>query len=191
MCNLVSLTKNCGTYVPAGLSTTLYLIPYDEITTWPSTRKEVVEAASGTPEYGDEKIFDEAFTLVSTSGLGYFRQIPILVNSSDLRDTLEGDIGGQKYVQRLDFQVQGSDSERLAFADCLLQSSGCLVPMIAGKDGLMHVLAKKDYPAHLEAAEGGPGGDLNAFTYTIYNDMGLTHMLYDANEHGITITPNA
>lgn len=191
MANLIDLTKLCGKFKAAGLATTLYLIPYDEISVWPDTRKQVVEAASGTPAAGDEKILDEPFEYVTTSGLGYWRRIPILVNTQDLRDTMEGEIGGQKYVQRLDFQVQGSNSERLSFADSLLQNSGCMVPMIADKNGQYHLLAKKDFPAFLEAAEGGPGGELNAFTFTLYNDMGLTHLLYDADTHGINITPNA
>ena len=190
MASFVNLSKLCGNYMATGLAGTLYLVPESEILVWPDTRKQVVEAAAGTPAVGDEKIFDEPFEFVTTSGIGYWRSIPILYQNSDLLDVIEGDQGGLKYVQRLSFQIQGSTSERLSFADCLLSLSGCMVPMIADKNGLWHVLARKDFPAQLENGEGGPGGERNGFNFTLYNEMGLTHMLYDADTHGVDITPN-
>jgi len=180
MCNLRAITRSCGSPVPPGVKQTIYLIPKDEISVFP--------AVEGTTTAGDTKRLSAAFTMVTTVGKGYWRSIDILVNSGNHRNTLAGEIGGQKIEQRFDFVVLGNGPVQAEFVDTLLCQSGCLIALIPAKDGNYIVMGDKDNPAYLEAVEGGTGGDRSGHTFTLYADTGYTPYYYDIAD-GIDITP--
>lgn len=188
MCTLSNLTKACGSQLPPGTKQKLYLVPVAELTEWPDTMDVT---GNGTGAAGESKILDEEWSFVTTQDLGFWRTIDILVDSGDLRNVMEGEIGGQGYRQRLDFFVLGNNSREVEFADCLLANSGCMIAMVPDKAGNYHVLGDLDNPVYIEAAEGGTGGDRVGFQYTLYANTGKTTYIYNADDHGINVTPNA
>lgn len=183
---LLTLTKACGTQKIPGTKTTLFIALTPEITAFPQT-----EAELGGTDQGDTKLLNEPFDFSgAATGLGYWRSCPVLVNTGNVRNTKEGEIGGSKSVQRLDvFIPDNSDSAR-EFIDCLIANDGCLIPGIEDKGGIFHVLGDLENPAYVEASEGGTGGDRVGYAVTFYADNGLTNYSYDAATHGIDTTPN-
>jgi len=181
MCTLRELTRTCGQPIPPGVKQTIYLIPAEEITTFPDVE--------GTTLAGDTKRLDGAFVMSTTVGKGYWRAITVLVNSGNHRNTLAGEIGGQKIEQRFDFFVQGNGPEQAEMVDTLLCQSGCLIALIPAKDGNYLVMGDKENPVYVEAVEGGTGGDRNGHQFTLLADTGYTPYYYDAATNGIDVTP--
>lgn len=188
--NLLNLTRKKQNYA-TWTKAKLYLTLIPELAAWPQTRKAIKEAASQPVLQGDSKILDEPwdFSLAPTDE-GYWRVIDILVNTGQLRNTIEGEIGGQGFKQRLDCFIQGNGPEQLEFADCLVINSGCLLPMIADKQSNHHVMGDLENPIYVETGEGGTGGDRVGFAFTFFADTGFTNFIYDAATHGIDLTPN-
>ena len=184
MCTLKNLTRVCGQQLPPGTKAKLYLIPKDELTAWPAT-----VADGGGVAAGDTKRLDEAFAMVTTAGKGFWRTLDILVDTGQLREVLEGEIGGQSIRQRVDFFVLGNGAEQNEYVDCMLANSGCLIVMIPTKAGNYHVMGDLENPVYVEAIEGGSGGDRVGFQYTLYSNTGSTTYLYDADTLGIDPTP--
>lgn len=183
MCTLRNLTRVCGEPLPPGTKTKLYLIPISEITAFP----DVV----GTTDPGDSKTTSENFTLVTTVGLGFWRTVDIWVDTGAIRNTLEGEIGGQGWRQRVDFFVIGNSAVQLEFADTMLCQSGCLLAIIIDKTGNYHIIGTLEDPVYLEAGEGGSGGDRVGFQYTLYSNTGKTTIIHDAATYPLDLTPAA
>lgn len=187
MSNLKSLTNACGTRFTPGTRSKLYLIPKGELTAWPQT-----EAELGGTDQGDTKILGEAFAFNAVSGEGFWREYDILVDTGAVNETLEGEIGGQSIISRVNFFVQGVSAIQKEFADTIVDFAGCLIAMIADKSGNYHVVGNLDDPCFIETIEGGTGtapGDRVGYAYTLYSNTGQTSMLYDATL-GINTTPN-
>ena len=189
MADITSLTRTCGQSIPPGTKLRAYFTLKDELTGWPDTAED-----NGGTDQGDSKILDEAFDFSgAASGKGYWRQLDILVDTGAVRDTLEGEIGGQGYVNRFDFFVLGAGAPQREFADLVASNAGCLIFMVPDKAGNYLVLGNPDNPVFVESAEGGTGaknGDRVGFQYTLYANTGYTTMLYDATTYGIDTTPN-
>lgn len=190
MAQIQSLTRVCGQSVPPGTKLRAYFTLKDELTGWPQTAEEL-----GGTDQGDSKILNEPFDFTGAAvGFGFWRQLDILVDTGQEIDTLEGEIGGQGYVQRLNFFVLGAGAPQREFADLLAANAGCLIFMIQDKPGNYLVIGDPDNPVYIEAAEGGTGtqtGDRVGYQYTLYANTGYTAMTYDGATHGVDITPNA
>jgi hypothetical protein len=187
---LLSLTKQCGTQLPPGAKLKAYWIPISELDGWPETRAELTQ---GTPAQGDTKILDEPFDFVDTVGKGFWRELSaILVDTPSVTNNLEGQIGGQGYRQRYNFFIPLNNAPALEWLDCLVANSGCTVWMVPTKDGNYHVIGDPDNGVFVEVVEGGTGTseDRLGYNVTIYANTGYTTLLYDADEHGINLTPN-
>jgi len=187
MASLKNLTSSCGTnYIP-GTKATLYLVPKGELAAWPAT-----EADGAGTDPGDTKLIAEAWDFTGAgSGLGYWRQVDILVNTGGVVETLEGEIGGQAMVQRLNFFVHGATETQKEFADDVAAYNGCLIAMISDKSGKYHVIGNLDDPCFIEQIEGGTGaapGDRVGFAYTLYSNAGVTSLVYPS-ALGINTTP--
>lgn len=184
-----SLTRSCGKSIPPGTKTKARFTFTSELTGWPATK----EAGGGTDQ-GDSKILNEPFDFAAAgSGLGYWRELDILVDTGAVTDTLEGEIGGQSFVNRMPFFVLGDGAAQREFADQVAANAGCFIWMIQSKSGNHLVLGNPDNPVFVEEIEGGTGtapGDRVGFQYTLYANTGLTTMLYDAATHGVDLTPN-
>ena len=182
MCNVKTLTRACGNANLPGTQAKLYLIPKEEILAWPT-----VGAGS---EYGAAKTLTTAWSLVTTSGKGYWRELDILVDSGVIRIALEGNVGSKFYRNMVDFFIQGLQKEQLQLADDLAACSGCLIGMIALKGGTTIVLGDLSNPLFLEAAEGGATNEEVGLKYTLMCNTGLTPMIYNSGL-AIDTTPGA
>lgn len=189
MAQLQSLTRTCGQSIPPGTKLKAYFTLKDELTGWPQTAEEL-----GGTDQGDSKILDEAFDFSgAAAGKGFWREVDILVDTGQLRDTLEGEIGGQGFVNRLDFFVLGAGAPQLEFADQVAANAGCMIWMIPDKKGNYRVLGEPDNPVFVETLEmttGTVNGDRVGGAYTLYANTGFTAPIYDADTHGIDTTPN-
>jgi len=189
MAELQSLTRACGQSIPPGTKLRAYFTLKDELTGWPQTREDL-----GGTDQGDSKILDEPFDFSGAAvGKGYWRSVDILVDTGNLQDTLEGEIGGQGFVNRLNFFILGAGAPQLEFADCVAANAGCMIWMIPDKKGNHRVFGEPDNPVFVEALDGGTGtvnGDRVGFQYTLYANTGYTAPIYDADTHGVDTTPN-
>lgn len=186
------MLRSCGSPLPPGTKSKLYVTLKDELAAWPQTQEAITLDASGTPVKGDKKRLGEAFDFTGAgSGLGFWREYDILVDTGVLRTLLEGEIGGQGYRQRLDFFLLGNGPVENEQADDFLGNSGCMIAMIGLKAGQYAVLGDLDDPVFIETAEGGSGGDRVGFAYTLYANTGTTPYFYDADTLGIDTTPES
>lgn len=183
---IVPLTSNCGKNVIAGTEARLYLIPAGELTNHPQTKEEL-----GGSNPGDDMILDQPYTYVATSGLGYWREYTIIVDSGEVVDTLIGEVGFRGWENTLAFQIQGTEVEQLQFARDV--ANGCLVAMVTDRQGITRVFGKYNDPCFVDAIEirsGKKPGDVVGGTYLLKNSAGGPALTYDLTTHGINTTPN-
>lgn len=185
MAILTSLTKVCGKRRIPGTDAELFYIPLSELLGWPATR-----ADGGGSAQGDTKVLDEPFQYVTTADLGYWRRVPILVDTGNLRNTGEGETGGIMNKQRVLGFVQGDSAEVQEFVDCMIAYSGCLVFGVKTKDGDFHIVGDRANPAFLEPYEGDRETRVG-YLLTWMANTGVTTMIYDIDTHGLNQTPNA
>lgn len=192
MGTLTAYSKTCGKKKIPGTTSQIYLGITDEVTGWPRT-KDVIELAADANyvvQAGDTKLLYEAFDFAAAAtGAGYFRLFPILVDTGDVRNLLEGEIGGQGFKQELPFFLEGVSPEANEAADCLLQYTGCLFAIVPDKTGQYHVIGTKENPLYIEQANGSLLGRVG-YDYVFMAKNGLTHSFYDATQFGIDVTPN-
>lgn len=187
---LNNLVRACGSQLPPGTELDLYFTLEEELAAWPQTEAEL----AGTDQ-GDTKRLGEAFDFTGAgTGLGYWRKVKILVDTGNVRNLIEGEVGGQTVRSRLDFFIQGMHAEALEWWDDLLAYSGCIIAMVPLKGGEYVVLGNKKNPCFVETAEGGSGtgtGDRVGHQGTLVCNTGFMPMLYDADTLGIDETPEA
>ncbi|MEL7118624.1 MAG: hypothetical protein AAFO07_04265 [Bacteroidota bacterium] len=184
-----SLVRSCGKNPPPGTTTTVYFTFLSELTGWPLTKAENAGQAQG-----DTKVLDQPFDFANAGqNLGYWRELEILVDTGGIIDTLEGEIGGQSTINRANIFVVNDGAAEREFADQVVANQGCYVFMFRTKSKRHIVLGDPDNGVYVESLEGGTGtvpGDRVGFAYTLYCNSGFTAMLYDADTHGIDLTPN-
>lgn len=185
MAQLRSLTKNCGTVFVPGTEATLYMIPKGELNGWPATA-----ADGGGTAPGDTKLLAEAFAYVDTVELGYWRKWDLLVDTGNLRNTSEGEIGGQGFRNRAVGFIQGYGAQEQEAMDCLLAYSGCVILIIALKDGPAHVVGNPNNPAFVESIEGDVETRVG-YLFTMYANTGKTTPIYDIETLGLNLIPNS
>ena len=168
--NIKSLLRVCGNTGLPGLQAKLYLIGKDEITAMPTV---------GSGAYGNAKTYTTAWDLVTTTGLGFWREIDILVDSGELKALIEGNLGSKFVRNMLDFFVEKMGKEQLQFLDDMVADSGCLIGMIRAKGAPTFVLGDKDNPLFLEAGEGGVNNEQVGMKYTLMCNTGKAPMIYN------------
>jgi len=184
--SLSALTKSCGSQQPPGAKEVFYFTYIGELASWPQTEAE----AAGT-DPGDTVMLSEAFDFAGADpGEGFWRKVTaILVDTPVVRNTMEGQIGGQGFRQRYDFFLPLNDAKTLEWLNELLAASGCIVCLIPTKAGNYHVMGNLEAGVYVEAADGGTGGDRVGYQITLYANTGKTTLLYDAANDGINETP--
>ena len=186
MCDLKSLTKNCGENVPPGTRAEIFLIPAHELVSQPQTRAE-----GGGTAAGDTMILDEPFEFITDTGLGYFRKYNIIVDSAEAKDTLVGEVGGRSWENMVSFSIAGTDAEQLEFASCV--ANACLVAVIVDRTDKGRVFGQYNDPCHIDSIEittGLKAGDKHGGAYVIKNSSGRPAFIYDVATHGLNETPN-
>lgn len=187
------MLRTCGSPIPPGTKAKLYITLKDELAAWPDTEEAIKIADLETPVKGDKKRLGEAFDFTGAgSGLGFWREYDLLVDTGQLRTVLEGEIGGSGYRQRLDFFLLGNGPVENEQADDFLANSGCMIALIGMKASDNYaVLGDLENPVFIETAEGGSGGDRVGFAYTLYANTGKTPYFYDVSQFAINTTPAA
>lgn len=175
----------CGKKRPPGTKSKFYFFLKEEAQSMPATRAELGGSAPG-----DTKVYDEPFAFVATSGVGYWRSVDILVDTGQLREIGEGEIGSLKHIQEIDFFLLGNEAVQQENLDTLVAHSGCLIGLIPTQDGNYHVVGDLDNPVFIKPYEGGSGGDKVGYAMSAMANTGYSSLLYDADTHGIDITPN-
>jgi hypothetical protein len=188
MCNIAPLTKNCGANNPPGTRTKLYLAPSGEFNGWPQTA-----ADGGGTDPGDSLILDEPFDFTTAPvGAGYWREVDIVADTGEIRDTLVGEVGGRSWENMFAFFLSGLEAERLEFAKNM--ANCCIVALLQDRNGVYRVIGRFDDPAFIESIElttGLKSGDRRGGAYVIKWSSGSPTSVYDAETHGIELTPNS
>lgn len=191
MAKLTSFTKACGKNKPKGTKLKCYVTYTGELSGMPQTREAVVLAASGSPIAGDTKIYDEPWDFsTAPTGEGFWRSFPILINTGQFRNFEEGEEGGKTMMNEIVGFIDDNGPAAREFVDCLRAGNGCIIGMIPDKQGNHHVCGDIENPCYVDVEEGGTGGDRVGYSIRLYSDSGFTNMQYDADTHGIDITPN-
>lgn len=190
MCNLRSLTRQCGTRETPGIKAELYFAPISEFTSWPQTRADLV-VAPALPLPGDTKVLDEPFAWTAEVGKGFWRKAPILVDTGNLQNVTEGEVGGLMQKQRVTGFIQNDTAEVQEFVDCMVANSGCIVMAVVAKGSNdYHIVGTLEDPCFLEVSEGSRETRVG-YNMTWMANPGETTPIYDAAEHGFKTTPNA
>jgi hypothetical protein len=189
MCDFKGLAGDCGKRNPPGVRAKLYIIPASELTDHPRSLKEMTPA---TTTQGATKLLNEAFAYVATSGLGYWREIDILVDTGSTEHATEGEIGNLSIRNSLNFVINGTAEKESELADQLLNC--CLVAAIQLRAEPLHykIFGRYDDPAHIVEISGGSGvkvGDRNALVFKIQDSTGDMPSLYPVAT-GLELTPN-
>lgn len=184
MCDLQSLTKNCGQNNPPGTRTKLMFIPAEELTTHPGYLT--------TTNAGDSITLDAAWTHVTDTGLGYWRELDITVDTGEIVTNTVGESGSLSFENQLNFFVNGFGPAEKEFAN--KAANCCLVVAIqdrADKDN-WHVLGQFNDPAQITEITGGTGiktGDRRGMAYSIKDMTGSVPDVYP-DTFGFNMTPN-
>lgn len=147
MCNIGNLTSVPCTKNAAGLKGKGYMAPSEEFSAWP--------AYLTTSTAGDTVTLASAPTFVSTTGIGYFRTFPILLEKGSYSITAVGGLGSKSFEERMVYVIAGVDAAQLEYIKNIVNIPG--VWLAPDKNDVIHVLGSKDDPAYVEAVEGGTG----------------------------------
>lgn len=184
MAAIKDLTSTCGTQYPPGTLATVYYTCSCELADFPG-----VLATTGD---GDTVTLDGPFDFTGAdTGEGYWRQANILIDTGGIKQTLEGEVGGQALSAEVRFFVLGTEAAQAEFAENMVKASGCLVMMMKQRDStMMRVIGTKDIPAVVRSLEfdgGEQNGDRNGAAYAIGASAPIRY--YDDATHGINTTP--
>jgi hypothetical protein len=121
------------------------------------------------------KTYDTDFTLAANKR---WSEIDSLVNTGDVIDSLQGEIGGQYIRNSFVVFIDNYDAEGRAFADELLANSGCLICLVPSKKtGEVNIVGDLNNPCFVEQLTGGVGGvetTKRGIALRVYADTGYT-----------------
>jgi len=117
-------TDSCGKNRAAGVKTRMYAVPVAEIDEFP-----ILKTTTGA---GDTLTYDGDITLVSTTGLGYFRSIDIITDTGEVMSDFVGDQGGKAWKNSFKFFLAGTAVENREWAHKF--SNTCSVVLVASRE---------------------------------------------------------
>lgn len=168
---VATLIRQCGNGSQPGTNSRFYMVQKGDITTFAS--------ASDTSTPALAKTFDTAFTLDTGKR---WSEIDGLVNTGDVIDSLQGEIGGQYIRNSFVVFIDNYDAAGRAFADELLANSGCLICLVPSKKtGEVSIVGNLDNPCFVEQLTGGVGGvetTRRGIALRVYADTGVSCPVY-------------
>lgn len=180
----------CGKKTSGGTKTKGYIACVCELPNgMPATRAAV--NAPATPAPGDAKIYDEPFDFPAAEA-GFWREFDIIIDEGEIKDLIEGSKANVGIGNMATFKIPGFDEIASDWAQQVVDNNGCGLLMIPLRNGKYVVVGSTDNPLFLESSEGGTGralGDAPGYVFNMRSDSGLTAFYYDADTHGIQITP--
>jgi hypothetical protein len=191
------LAQVCGVPKPGGTTTTIYYLCKGELTNgMPDTAKVIKELATpGSSELGDAKIYGEPFDLASApQGEGFWRRANCIIDEQELKDIIEGSLGNVGIANMFSFKLAGGITPASSETNqTMVDHDGCGIFMVKLRNGFYAVIGSVDSPCFVEASEGTTGkalGDGPGYVLSLRSNSGLSTFFYDADTHGIDITPN-
>ena len=192
MCDLRNLVEpglGCLHKVAPGTEINLYYTCICELNGFPQT----VTEASGWTAHGDDVLLSGPFDFsTAPAGAGYWRQARILVDTGGIKMGVEGEVGGQSPYSEVRFFITGTAKEQIEFAENLVATSGFLSAMIKQRQiSEYNVIGTPNLPAYIQSLEidgGEKSGDRRGGAYVLRYPGTL--LFYDADTHGIDVTPN-
>lgn len=167
---LSNVIKQCGNGQVPGTKGRVYFVPKGDITTFAT--------ATGNSAYGDDKVLNQDFTL--GNGKKWF-ELDILVNTGDVIDAVQGEIGGQFIRNSFTFFVPDYNKAQRKLVDDMLAHSGCLIFLVPGKDGQTSIIGNLENPCYVEqltAGVGGPETTRVGAAYRVYAETGYSSPIY-------------
>lgn len=146
MCNLVDMLAGptcSGDNLP-GVEGLINFIPVDEVTTEPTE-------SSGTAA-GDSVRLTGAWTLVTTTGLGYWRRFRLAPTGNSLVPSLTGAKGNLSLKMTGTFKFLGLNPEQFEALNGLVNRP--LIGYVPDRSGQGNVIGSKAIPLYLESVEG-------------------------------------
>lgn len=182
MCNLSVLASICGNNA-GGTKAVMFVIPASEITAEP--------AFLDTTGPGDTITLAAGYTLVTTVGLGYWRQIAIAQDSGRVESEPVGQVGGMGFKNRAIGTLLGF---RGAQKEVIMQlASTGVVAIVPDKNGIYHVIGSKDDPAYLTPGGVGTTGEnvesRPEFPFTLEASASHPSPVYNAVTYALDVTP--
>lgn len=168
MCTIQDLPKPCGTANIAGVAPRLYMVPAEDIDTFPGFVDD------GTPA-GAVTLDGE---IVLKAGKKFF-VVDMATDSGEVKDMAVGPIDGKSIQSELDYQTPGGDADVIGHQQCTLNA--CLVVIARTKDGHLRVFGNLENPAKIESSESTSGKsaeDLRAVTYKLKSTTGKVAPFY-------------
>lgn len=169
--SLTALIRSCGNGSVPGTGTRMYRVQKGDITTFAS--------ASDTSTPALAKTFDNDFTLDTGKK---WAELDVLVNTGDVIDSLQGEIGGQFLRNSVVVFIDNYDAAGRALADELIANSGCEIWLVPSKKtGEVSIIGNLDNPAFVEELTGGVGGaetNRRGIALRIYADTGYSAPIY-------------
>lgn len=148
LCTISALTSTACDANPPGIKQTGYMCPVDEITADPDY--------VGTTGEGDYvKSTDTVDFTGASTGTGYFRAFPILIDKGSYTLTAVGGKGSKSWKESFTFVLAGMDEQQIEFATRMLNIPA--VWICTDKNNKPHYIGKKAEPAHVETSEGSTG----------------------------------
>jgi len=150
MCKLADMT-NCTGKNPAGQSFTFYLVPAEEVESYPQTKEQ---QQGSIQEMGDDVELVGGFTLKAG---GFFRGVKAKTDTAGLSFDLVGEVGSYGFDNKFSFYLTGMSKVKLGFAATVAHCCSGFIVVTEGRDGNTHVLGTPQNPCFIEpfSAEGG------------------------------------
>lgn len=149
MCDVKNLLRDNCVKTAGGTKAEFYAIPASEIVTEPALKT--------TTNAGDTATLDGGFTLVTTTGLGYWRKIQFDPNTGNLTSPFVGDDRANGAEHNFACFLAGTAAKQKEAAKFLRGTA--LVLLVTDRNGETHKLGSVDDPIYM-----APGDGLNTQT---------------------------
>lgn len=169
MSEFFDLVQTCGGTNLPGVKVPTYWVATSDIDTFPGYLI--------TTDQGDSVKLDGDIVLIA---LAKFKQINVLTDSGEVKDTMVGNVGSKAFESTFDAMIPKTDPSSGEFFE--KNANECLIVIVCDKNGFNRVFGNVDVPAKLETAEGAGGkttGDDNGWTFQLKSTIGRIAPYYD------------
>lgn len=181
---------NCGERRVGGAHVKVRYLCTCDLAEMPSTALEL-----GGTEPGDDFLYDEPFDFSTAEvGGGYWREADAIVDEVEIKNIVEGSKQSTGIANTLAVMIPGAGPAHSEFVQSVVDFSGCLIMMVKLRSGQYAVIGSVDAPCFIEQSEGTIGkvvSDVVGTTLNLRSDSGHVAKYYNADDHGINVTPKA
>lgn len=147
MCTIAALSTIPCDSNAVGMGGTIYMAPAAEFSAWPAYD-------SGT-DPGDSVTLSGNFSFVATSGIGYFRGFPCLIEKGSIVYNAVGGVGSKTFEVIGTYVIPGINAAQLEHIKQVANIPG--VWLFTDKNSVVHVQGTKTDPAYIQSIEATSG----------------------------------